>query len=429
MKKYHFDSSMFVRNRKKLLMSLKKNVIAIIHSNDEMHRSGDQNYKYRQSSDLFYMTGINQEKTILVIVPDHPDEKLREILFIRKSNKNLETWEGHKLTIQEAKDISGIITVKWDDEFDPFLREQLVRCETVYYDVPEYPKYKPDTEFRSQRLFKDIRENYPLHHFERLFPVIAKLRQIKDPLEIKVIEKACKITADAFSRILKFIKPGIFEYQVEAEITYEFIMNGAVGHAYPPIIASGENACILHYITNDKICKDGDMLLMDFGAEYANYSSDLTRTVPVNGKFNKRQRAIYDATLRIFRFAQSMMKPGTTINKIHKEVCQKWEAEHIGLGLYTERDVKNNKKDEPLWSKYYMHGTSHFIGLDVHDVGSKDDELKAGMVITCEPAIYIPEEKIGVRLENDMLITENGNIDLMKDIPTEPEEIEQLMNK
>jgi len=429
MRTYYIDSSLFVRNREKLLLSLKKKSIAIIPSNDEMHRSGDQNYKFRQSSNLFYLTGINQEKTILVLMPSHPDEKLKEVLFIRKSHQKLEIWEGHKLTIHEAQDISGIKTIKWDDEFDSFIREQMIRCETVYCDVPEYPKYKPDTEFRGQRLLKVLRNDFPLHHFERLYPLIASLRQIKEPLEIELIKKACKITAEGFSRISKFIRPGIYEYQVEAELTHEFMMNGAVGHAYPPIIASGENACILHYIVNDQLCKDGDMLLMDFGAEYANYSSDLTRTIPVNGKFNKRQRAIYDATLRIFRFAQSLMKPGTTINLIHKEVCKKWEEEHVHLGLYTKQDLKNNKMDEPLWSKYYMHGTSHFMGLDVHDTGSKDDELKPGMVLTCEPAIYIPEEKIGIRLENDMLITEGGNIDLMEEIPIEPEEIELFINK
>jgi Xaa-Pro aminopeptidase len=418
MRQFHIDSSLFAGNRKKILLSLKKKSLAVIHSNDEMYRSGDQNFKFRQNSDLFYMTGIDQEKTILVLIPYHTDKKLKEVLFIRKSNKNLETWEGHKLTIQEARDISGIETVKWDDEFETFIREQLVQSETVYFDVPEYPKYKPDAEFRSQRLLKELKEDFPLHHFERLFPLIANLRQIKEPLEIEAIKKACKITADGFLRILKYIKPGIFEYQIEAEITHEFIMNGASGHAYPPIIASGENACILHYVVNDQICKDGDMLLMDFGAEYANYASDLTRTIPVSGKFNKRQRAIYDATLRIFKFARSLMKPGTTINKIHKEVCKKWEEEHINLGLYTRHDIKDHK-----------HGTSHFLGLDVHDTGSKDDELKPGMVITCEPAIYIPEEKTGVRLENDILITDNGNIDLMNEIPIEPEEIEKLISK
>ena len=426
---YHIDSSLFVNNRGKLLLSLKKKSIAIIHSNDEMHRSGDQNYKFRQNSNLFYLTGINQEKTILVMMPSHPDKKLQEILFIRKSHKNLEIWEGHKLTLSEARSISGIETVKWDDEFDSFLREQMVQFGTIYFDVPEYPKYKPDTKFRGQRLLKYLREDYPLHHFERLFPLITELRQIKEPLEIELIKKACKITADGFLRISKFIKPGIFEYQIEAELTHEFITNGANGHAYPPIIASGENACILHYIVNDQLCKDGDMLLMDFGAEYANYSSDLSRTLPVNGKFTKRQKAIYDATLRIFRFAQELMKPGTTINQIHKEVCKKWEDEHIHLGLYSKQDVNNNTKNEPLWSKYYMHGTSHFMGLDVHDVGGKEDILKPGMVITCEPAIYIPDEKTGVRLENDILITEDGCIDLMKEIPIEPEEIEELINK
>ncbi len=429
MKKDHLDTSLYISNRKKLHTNLKKNAVAVICSNDEMHRTGDQNYKYRQNSDLYYLTGINQERTTLVIVPDHPEEKLREILFIRKIDRDLKIWQGHKLSIQEAKDISGITTIKWDDELDSFLREQLVRFDTIYIDIPEYPKYKPDTMFRSQRLLKEMREDYPLHHFERLFPVIARQRQIKQPLEIDVIKKTCRITAGGFSRILKFVRPGLFEYQIEAELTHEFIMNGATGHAYPPIIASGENACILHYITNNEVCKDGDLLLMDFGAEYANYSSDLSRTIPVNGKFSKRQRELYDATLRVFRFAKGIMKPGNTINKIHKEVCQKWEEEHIHLGLYTKQDVKDNKKGEPLWSKYYMHGTSHFIGLDVHDTGGKDDELKPGMIITCEPGIYIEEEKTGIRLENDILITANGNIDLMSDIPIEPEEIEKIINK
>ncbi len=410
-------------------MSLKKKSIAIIHSNDEMHRSGDQNFSFRQSSNLLYLTGINQEKTILVLIPSHSNEKLREILFIRKSYKELEIWEGYKLTLQEATNISGIETVKWIDEFDSFIREQIIRCETIYFDVPEYPKYKPDTPFRSQRLLKGLREDYPLHHFERLFPIIAGLRQVKEPLEIELIKRACKITDNGFQRISKFIKPGVFEYQIEAELTHEFIMNGASGHAYPPIIASGKNACILHYVVNDQQCKDGDLILMDFGAEYAGYSSDLTRTVPVNGRFNERQKAIYDSTLRVFRFAVELMKPGTTINIIHNEVCKKWEEEHIYLGLYTKKDLAKNKKSEPLWSKYYTHGTSHYIGLDTHDTGSKDDELKPGMVLTCEPAIYIPEEKTGIRLENDILITEEGNIDLMKDIPIEPEEIETLINK
>jgi Xaa-Pro aminopeptidase len=429
MRKSHLDTSLYISNRKKLLTSLKKNAVAVIYSNDEMHRSGDQNYRYRQNSNLYYLTGINQERTTLVIVPDHADKKLREVLFIRKSDRNLEIWQGHKLTIKEAGDISGIATVKWDDEMDSFLREQLVRFDTICIDVPEYPKYKPDTPFRSQRLLNEMKEDYPLHHFERLFPVIAKQRQIKQPLEIDIIKKACRITADGFSRILKYVRPGLFEYQIEAELTREFIMSGATGHAYPPIIASGENACILHYITNNEVCKDGDLLLMDFGAEYANYSSDLSRTIPVSGKFSKRQRDLYDATLRVFRFAKNIMKPGTTINKIHKEVCQKWEEEHIHLGLYTKQDVKDNRKGEPLWSKYYMHGTSHFMGLDVHDTGGKDDELKPGMIITCEPGIYIVEEKTGIRLENDILITENGNIDLMSDIPIEPDEIEKIIHK
>lgn len=410
-------------------MSLRKNSVAIIHSNDEMHRSGDQNYLFRQNSNLFYLTGIYQERTTLLLVPDHPDKDSKEILFIRKSNKNTEIWEGPKLTLQQARDISGIKKVKWSDEFDSTLRELLIRYERIYYDIPEYPKYKPDTEYRSKRMLDNLREDYPLHQFERIFPLIAGLRQVKGPPEIDIIKEAIKITAGGFLRILRFIKPGIYEYHVEAELTHEFIMKGTNGHAYPPIIASGENACILHYILNNRLCKDGDLLLMDFGAEYQNYASDLSRTVPVNGRFNKRQRDIYDATLRVFKFARSIMKPGTTLNKIHKEVCKLWEEEHIRLGLYSAKDIKENKKNSPLLGRYYPHGTSHFMGLDVHDTGSKDDVLIPGMVITCEPAIYISEEKTGIRIENDILITSKGNVDLMDDVPIEPEEIEDLMNK
>ncbi len=423
------DQSLFKRNREKLIKKLKRNSIAIINSNNEMHRTGDQNFRFRQNSNMFYLTGINQEQSILIILPGYQDKKLKEVLFIRKSSEKVETWEGHKLTFEEARKASGIETIKWLDELDAFLKERLMAVDTIYVDIQENQKYTSDTIFRGEKFYNELKNQYPLHNYERLFPVISELRMIKEPEEIELIKKACSITKDGFIRILKFVKPGVMEYQVEAEIAHEFFRQGASEFPYPPIIASGLNACTLHYIANNKLCIDGDMILMDFAAEYANYSSDLSRTIPVNGTFTKRQKQLYEATLRVFKYAKSLMKPCTTINKVHKEVCKKWEEEHIQLGLYTKDDVKKSPKDSPLWAKYYMHGTSHFMGLDVHDVGNKDDEFLPGMVLTCEPAIYIPDEKIGIRIENDVLITEKGNIDLMEDIPVEPAEIEKLMRK
>ncbi|MBN2613410.1 MAG: aminopeptidase P N-terminal domain-containing protein [Bacteroidales bacterium] len=423
------DPLVFKKNRKKLLGRLENNAVAIVHSNDEMNRTGDQNFRYRQSSNMFYLTGIEQEKTVLVLLPGHPDEKMREILFIRKGNKSLETWEGQKLTLAGAAELSGIKNVKWLDGLNTLIQEQLIKRDLVYVDVPEYHKYRADNRFRGERFLRELRDEYPLHLFGRLFPVISDLRKIKEPEEVELIKKACEITGAGFYKALRTIKPAMMEYQVEALLTYEFIFNGASGHAYHPIVASGENACVLHYITNNKPCKDGDLVLMDFGAEYANYASDLTRTIPVNGRFNKRQRALYDATLRVYRFALQLIKPGTTINKIHQEVCRKWEDEHISLGLYSIEDLKKNNGDDALCQRYYMHGTSHFMGLDVHDAGGKDDILKPGMVLTCEPGIYIPEENTGIRIETDVLITETGIIDLMEKVPVEPEEIENIMNK
>lgn len=423
------NTSLFKRNRDKVCRLLNPKSVAIVHSNDEMHRTGDQNFPFRQNSDLFYLTGVNQEKTILVLAPGFPVEKMREILFIRKSSKNLEIWEGKRLSPDEAKQVSGIENVRWLEDYDSVVAELLSFADTIYFDIPESLKYKPDNLYRGEKYLKELKKAYPLHKYERLFPIIAKLRMVKEPEEINLMRKACHITHEGFLRILKTLKPGMMEFEAEAEITHEFIKLNCDGHAYAPIVASGKNACVLHYITNRDKCKEGDLLLMDFGAEYCNYASDLSRTVPVNGKFTKRQRDLYDATLRVFKFARGLMKPGATINKIHDQVCEKWEEEHVFLGLYTKDEAKNNKEVSPLWFKYYLHGTSHFLGLDVHDTGRKNDELKPGMVITCEPGIYIPEENTGIRIENDILITETGNIDLMESIPIEAEEIEKLMKR
>ena len=408
---------------------MEKDSVAIIHSNDQMVRSGDQFYPYRQNSDLFYLSGIEQEMSLILLCPDQKEEKKKAMLFLRRSDPKLEAWEGKKLDIKMAGRISGIGDIHWLDDFKAVSRGIILKARNIYCNIPEQEKFKPEYPLRDERMMMELKKDYPSHEFKRLAPLMAELRMVKEPKELELIRQAIGITRAGLDRILGFVRPGMNEYEVEAELSHEFIRRGAGGHAYQPIIASGENACMLHYIKNDQPCKDGDLLLIDFGAEYANYAADCTRTIPVNGKFSKRQRVLYDATLRVFRGARSLMKPGTTIDKINEEVGKLCEEEHIKLGLYTSAELKNQSEDNPLYKKYYMHGTAHFMGLDVHDVGSKQAQLKPGMVLTCEPGIYIPEEKTGIRLENDILIIENGNADLMDGFPIEAEEIEEMMNR
>jgi Xaa-Pro aminopeptidase len=427
MKYQRIPQGLFIKNRSKLKELILPGSSIVLHSNDEMHRNGDQNFKFRQSSDFFYLTGIDQEKSILVMNPKHTEEKFREVLFIMNASPEQVTWNGYRLSISEASEISGIKNVQWLDDYEKVLPEILYRSQNIYLNVPEHIKYKAEIESRDARMAKKIQSVFPLHSYHRLAPVLSKIRMIKEPEEIALITKAIEITRDAFIRVLKFTKPGIREYEVEAEISHEFIRKAASGHAYEPIIASGANACILHYIENNRICNKGDMLLMDFGAEYANYAADLTRTIPVNGKFTARQAQVYDANLRVLKAAIKLMKPGVLLSDFQAEVGKFWEEEHIKLGLYSSEDVKSHKTSPALWFKYYMHGTSHSIGLDVHDTFDKAEKFQPGMVFSCEPAIYIPEEGMGVRLENDILITENGNIDLTKNIPVEREEIEEIM--
>ena len=429
MKKIAIPVSLFEKNRSKVSHSLRNHSLAILHANDEMNRSGDQYFPYRQDSDLFYLCGIEQEKTMLLLAPDHPDETLHEVLIIRKPNLKLETWEGHKLTAEEARDLSGIKTVRYDDELDATLAALFMHVENVYLNLPELPKFIPELPNRNLRYAHEIRTKFPAHHFERLAPIMRDLRTLKAEEEIALIREACHITRKAFMRVLKSLKPGMTEYEVEAEITYEFLKQGARGHAYHPIIAAGLNACALHYNHNSSVCADGELLLMDFGAEYGNYAADCTRTVPVNGRFTPRQRELYTSVLEVFRYACTLIKPGSSINKVHTEVCRRFGQEHVKLGLYTADALANQSKDHPLYMEYYMHGTSHFLGLDVHDSGSKDTEFRPGMVLTCEPGIYIPAENTGIRLESNLLITREGNEDLMKDIPVEIEEIEKIMEK
>lgn len=420
------NNKMYIRNRAKLVEKLRPSSLAILNSNDEMPRSGDQTFIFRQNSDMFYLTGLDQEKCILTLCPGHPVESMREMIFAVKTSDMMVIWNGHKYTLEEIREVSGIANVKWLDEFDITLRDLMSRVQVVYLNQNEYPKFMTEVPVLDARFAGKMRQDFPVHTYERLAPVITGLRLVKEPEEIVQIQKACDLTNEGFRRVLKFVKPGLKEYEVEAEFTHEFIRKGGTGHAYTPIIASGASGCILHYTTNYNTCKDGDLLLMDVGAEYGNYAADMTRTIPVNGRFSPRQREVYDAVLRIMKSATSMLKPGKTIEKWHAEVCKLMEKELVGLGLISKADLKKQTADSPAYFRYYMHGIGHFLGLDVHDVGSRQVVFENGMVMTCEPGIYIPEEGIGIRLENDIMIAEEP-VDLMAEIPVEADEIERLM--
>ena len=428
MKKETFKTDFFTGNRKKLANALEKNSVAIINSNDELTRNGDQDFPFRQSSDLFYLTGLEQEKCILTLCPDHPDENLREIVFTIKPDEQLETWTGHKYTKEEVKKISGVKTVKWLEDFDMTFRDLAISSDNIYVNLNEYAKYQTEVDYVSNRYAMKIREMYPAHNLKRLAPLLTQQRLVKEPEELRVLQIACDITNKAFGRVLSTVKPGMMEYEVDAEITYEFLKNGARGHAYQPIIASGKNALVLHYVENSNECRDGDLLLLDIGAEYNNYAADCSRTIPVNGKFTERQKQCYEAVLRVQKEAIKLYVPGNTIDSVNKTVWKMMEKEMIKLGLFTEEDVKKQDPEQPLYTKYLMHGVAHFIGLDVHDVGGKFVKFEKGMVLTCEPGIYIKEEGIGIRIENDIVVDEKP-VDLMADIPREVDEIEELMTR
>ena len=421
------NNALFIENRKRFVKLLPNDSVAIFYSNDQQPRNGDQYFPFRQQSDLFYLSGIDQEKSILIIAPDNKNKKLREVLFLIKTNEQIAIWEGHKYTKEEAKKTSGIENIYWLDEFDFILKDIMSTTNNIFLNRNEYPKFIPDAKEGNHRLGEDLKTIYPLHSYHRSAPLLTQLRLIKSEEEITILRKACDITNKAFDRVLTNIKPGKFEFEVQAEIEYEFTNNRANGHGYEPIIASGRNSCVLHYTDNDKKCHNGDLVLFDFGAEYANYSADMSRTIPVNGKFTNRQKECYNAVLRTFKKAKKLYVVGNTINIINDKVNSMMEKEMINLGLFTNDDVKNQDNENPLFKQYFMHGTAHFLGLDVHDVGDKDEEFRPGMVLTCEPGLYIIKEKIGIRIENDILITSGNPIDLMKDIPIEIKDIEKLM--
>ncbi|MFK7951722.1 MAG: aminopeptidase P N-terminal domain-containing protein [Ekhidna sp.] len=423
------DNSLFIENRKNLAKRMKPNSVAIIHSNDVMPGNADGTMRFLQNSNLFYLTGVNQEESIAVIAPDFPDERMREILFVRETNETVAVWEGHKLTKREGKETSGINNVKWSQEFDQALYTILAECDHIYLDSNEHIRNSSEVETRNSRFIKECKEKYPLYQYERLAPILTDLRCIKSNIEIDLLQKACDITEKGFRRVLDFVKPGVMEYEVEAEYLHEFVRNRSIGFAYEPIIGGGGNSCVLHYLENNQELKDGDILLMDVGAEYSRYNSDMTRTIPVGGKFTKRQKDVYNAVLRVKNTATALLTPGGRIPEYHAEVGKLMEKELLDLGLISKGDVKNENPDWPAYKKYFMHGTSHHIGLDVHDVASIYKVFEEGMVFTVEPGIYIPEENIGIRLEDDIVITKEGHINLMGNIPIEADEIEGLMNQ
>jgi len=428
MKYSPINKSLFVENRRKFKQLLKPGSLALFVSNDILPTNADGAMGFRQNSDLFYLSGVDQEDTILMIFPDVKDGKHKEVLFIKETSELIAIWEGAKLTKEQATKASGIEHIYWHHEFEKVFPSFVFQAENIYLNSNEHTRRYINTETAEMRFNKFLQQKYPLHKFERSAPIMHKIRSIKSGIEVELIQQACDITEKGFRRLLKFVKPGVWEHEIEAELIHEFIRNRSQGFAYGPIIASGASACVLHYVENNKQCKAGDVLLLDTAAEYANYASDLTRCLPVSGKFTKRQKNVYNAVLRVMKAATKMLKDGNTFEKYNKAVGDLMTEELLKLRLIKAGDVKKQNPAWPAYKKYFMHGTSHFLGLDVHDVGFFNEPMRPGMVFTVEPGIYIPEENLGIRLENNILITSKGQMDLMKNIPLEAEEIEDLMN-
>ena len=403
--------------------------MVIISSNDIMPTNADGTMGFKQNSDLFYLSGLDQEETILILYPDANDAQMREIAFVRETSELIAVWEGHKFSKKQAFEISGISNIQWSSDFDAVLKTLIYSSEHVYMLTNEHIRNSSNVETQNDRLVGKIKKHHPLHDIKRLAPIMNQIRMFKEVQEISAISQAIQITNQGFRRVLDFMKPGIFEFEIEAEFIHEFIKNRSGGFAYTPIIASGPSSCVLHYIENEKECYSGDMILLDVGASYANYNADMTRTIPVNGKFTPRQRQVYSAVLDVLNFASDLMRPGIYWVDYQNEVERFMEGKLIDIGLFSRKDVENQDIKSPLFKKYFMHGVAHHLGLDVHDVWDKYEPFAPGMVLTCEPGIYIREEGLGIRLENNLLITENGSINLMKDIPLEIDEIEELMNK
>lgn len=421
---------LFVSNRKRLLKKLKPGSLVVLNSNDIMPSNADGTLGYIQNSDLYYLSGIHQEESIVVLCPDFPDKKYREILFLREPNELMEKWEGHKLTKKEATEISGIETVIWLSSFEKLFHHMMTMggVDQVYLNTNEHYRSEIVVQSRDARFIEWCQKTYPLHRYRRIAPLMGELRKVKQPREIELMQKACDITECGFRRVLNYVRPGVMEYEIEAEFIHEFKRLGSKGFAYTPIIASGPNNVILHYIENSQQCYAGDLVLLDVAAEYANYNSDLTRTIPVSGRFTKRQKEVYQAVLRIQRQAMKLLRPGIVYFDYQKEIESLMEAELLNLKLIDKTDIKKQTPDNPAFRKYFYHGTSHMLGLDVHDVGNMHAKVAVNSVWTIEPGIYIKEEGFGVRLENNVVIGQDKNFDLMRHIPIEVEEIEEIMN-
>ena len=428
--KYHLiDQNLFIKNRKNFAAKMQSRSLAVFNSNDIYPVSADSTMPFEQHRDIFYLSGVDQEESILVVFPDCPNEKHREILFLKETNEHIAVWEGEKLTKEAALKTSGIKTVYWLQDLEKIMFELMTQCDTVYINTNEHYRANVETETREDRFTKWLKDKYPAHSVAKSNPILQRLRSVKDSAELDLMQKACDITEKGLRRVLNFVKPDVWEFNIEAEFMHEFLNNRSKGFAYTPIIASGNNANVLHYIENNQPCKAGDLILMDVGAEYANYSSDMTRTIPVSGRFSERQRAVYDAVNRVKNDATKMLVPGTIWADYHVEVGKLMTSELLGLGLLDKADVQNENKDWPAYKKYFMHGTSHNIGLDTHDYGILTEPMEANMVFTVEPGIYIPDEGFGIRLEDDLVIQEHGEpFNLMRNIPIEAEEIEDLMD-
>ncbi len=422
------NPELFKTNRENLKKLLLKNSVVVVNANDILPTNADGSLPLVQNSDLFYLTGVDQEESMLLLCPEADDEKHREILFLRESSEQLTIWEGHKLTKEQARRISGIENILWLSDFRPIFHRLMCQCEHVYLNSNEHPRAVVEVQSRDARFVRDCQARYPLHDYQRLARLMNQLRIVKSPFEIEIIAHACELTAGGFERLLHFVKPGVTETEIEAELAHEFIRGGG-GFAYSPIIASGENTCVLHYIQNDQVCRKGDLVLLDVAASYANYRSDLTRTIPVSGRFTRRQKQVYNAVLRVLRETIRLMTPGKLPKELQKDAEKIVEEELLGLGLLKPSEIKKQDPDKPAFKKYFMHGVSHPLGLDVHDVGFTNQPMQPGWVLTCEPAIYIRDEGFGIRLENDIVITESGNVDLLADVPIEAEEIEDIMSR
>jgi len=429
MKYDRIDSNLYIANRKKFTERMTANSLAVFNSNDIFPISADSTMPFQQHRDILYLSGVDQEESILVLFPHASNPAHREVLFLKETSDLIAVWEGEKLTKETAFLTSGIKTVYWLQQFATIFKQMMAEAQGMYLNTNEHLRANTEVETREDRFIKQVKQDYPAHQVHKSAPIMHKIRSIKEAVELELMQRACKITEAGVRRLLGFIKPGVWEYEIEAELAHEFLRNRSNGFAYTPIVASGKNACVLHYIENNQQCQDGDVILLDVGAEYANYSSDLTRCLPVNGRFTARQKAVYNAVLHVKNEAQKLLVPGTIMVEYHKQVGSLMEEQLVGLGLISMDDIKTQNPDWPAYKKYFMHGTSHFLGLDTHDVGMWHEPISAGMVFTCEPGIYIPEEGLGIRLEDDLVVQSSGApFNLMGDIPIEAEAIEDLMN-